>query len=82
MLHLRFKTEISNDSHAVVTIFFNGKNIGDLKMTPAEAIWFHHILSSGCESLDFKFISTGNSPTVEPEDIDKCAIELTKDHRK
>lgn len=75
MLHLRFDEEISN-RHSSVSIFVNGKNIGRLKLAPAEAIWLDHILEKGCEALSFEFIASGKGPDCDPAEIDACAKAL------
>ena len=41
-IHLRFDS--NNDAHVHMSLFVNKKLTGTLTMSPAEAIWFDHIL--------------------------------------
>lgn len=76
-VHLR--CDQFNIKHATVTLFLNGANCGQLKVTVAESIWLCHILHKGCESLSpegkipFEFVSSGDFPHPIPEDIDESA---------
>jgi hypothetical protein len=74
-VHLRFD---ANDSdHALVTLFVNGKYREQFCLSPAEALWFHNILSAGCSALSPKgrtpieFVSSGRPPVVSGVDMDK-----------
>ena len=72
-VHLRFDS--TNDAHTRITIFVSGKNCGELAMSPAEAIWFHHILAKGCSALSppglkrIEFISSGQPPNPSDEQM-------------
>src|SRR5213592_182932 len=75
-IHLRF--DESNDVHAVATVFINGGNSGSIVASPAEMIWLHHILQSGCEHLSPKdrkpieFRASGVVPPTTLKEIDEC----------
>lgn len=72
-LHLRFDGD--NDQHAKITLFIDGASCGGLIMSPAQAIWFHHILDKGTKALSpdglvpIKFISSGMPPQPSGESI-------------
>ena len=78
-VHLRFGP--SNPSHTLVTVFVNGANSGNLIMSPAQALWFHHILEAGCRQLSPKgrttidFVSSGHPPDPPVEEIESCVKE-------
>ncbi len=48
-VHLRFDS--TNSVHSRFTIFVNGKNSGNLCMSPDEADWFYLSLEKGCKEL-------------------------------
>lgn len=47
--HLRFDS--NHSQHTQMSLFVDGKHSGYITMSPAQAIWFHHILSDGCKAL-------------------------------
>jgi|GEM_PF-4772464 hypothetical protein len=73
-VHLRFDS--TDAQHTRMTLFTNGASCGQLTMSNAEAIWFHHILSKGCDGLSPKgskpieFVSSGHAPDPSHEAID------------
>lgn len=48
-IHLRYDS--TNQAHTRLTIFVNGRNTGQLCMSPDEADWFYLALERGCTSL-------------------------------
>lgn len=49
-INLRFVS--SNPDHTHMTLFVNGKNSGNLCMSPAEATKFSHVLDKGAKHLN------------------------------
>lgn len=73
-IHLRF--DDNTPQHTRVTLFVSHQNVGQLCLSPAQAIWLHHILHEGCKRLSppgtkpIKFFSSGKPPLPTDEEID------------
>lgn len=74
-VHIRF--DKNKGEHTTMTIFIRGANCGTLTMRQAEALWFNHIISSGCDTLNFNFVASGNGPNPDQKLIDQYAQELS-----
>jgi hypothetical protein len=74
-VHLKFEEEIQGNSH--ISLRIDKALVGNLTMTPAQAVWFHHILSSGCSTLSppglkkIEFWSSGKTPQPTVSEIDQ-----------
>lgn len=74
-VHIRFDKH--NGKHTTMTIFIRGANCGTLTMDRSEAVWFHHIVDSGCDDLNFNFVSSGPGPDADSKLIDEVAKDLS-----
>lgn len=77
-VHLRFDSH--NLQHCHMTIFVDGQNTGHLCMSPAQSMWFHHMLSNGATGLKMPsddggkrgihFVASGSGPVASDDEID------------
>lgn len=74
-VHFRFDSR--NEVHSRITLFVNGKNSGQLCMSPEEADWLYHVIAKGCVALSpdgippFEFVGTGsNIESAQPEAVE------------
>jgi hypothetical protein len=71
-MNVHFRFNESNSVHTKATIFINGKNTGELCMSPDEADWLYLIIENGCEALSpiglppIKFVGSGCHRPDEP----------------
>lgn len=72
-LHLRFDSY--NLVHSRMTLFIDGQNSGNLCMSPAQAVWFAHILHEGTTILSPKgenaltLVTSGTCPKTTEEEM-------------
>ena len=75
-IHLRFRDH--NQQHTRMALFVDGRGVGELCTSPAEAVWLEHVLAKGCEALSppgrqpMEFVSSGLPwPDVNPAELDR-----------
>jgi hypothetical protein len=58
-MKLHFRADEANGYHTTITVFANGANCGQLRMTESEAIYFHLLVTMSTYSKPGEVISSG-----------------------
>ncbi len=78
-LHLQVNSY--NAVHVHMTLFIDGRSVGQLTTGYAESVWLHHILDKGCHALSppgsnpVEFVSSGKFPDPSPSAMDAAVAK-------